>query len=119
SGANGICALTFTAGTFDVNNLQIGFQTQAGTSAGVGVFNVNTTNAFLTVNSALSLGACGSGSSTNLTQGALNIFGGTATVNSIVVGGGSGTNSIAVNNGTLALAVTAGSPALPINTIAL
>jgi autotransporter-associated beta strand protein len=118
SGANGTGALTFTAGTFGVNTLQIGFQTQAGSSAGIGFVTLNGPNALLNVNNVL-LGACGGAVSTNVTRGVLNVFGGTAGVNSIAVGPGSGANLVAVNAGTLAITNTAGTSALPIDTVAL
>lgn len=119
SGANGVGVLTFTAGTFDVNTLQIGFQTQAGVSAGIGLVNVNGTNAALNVNTVVELGFCGSGSSTNATTGTLFVNGGAANVNTIAVGAGSGTNAVVVNNGSLILANAAGSLAQPLGIFAL
>jgi hypothetical protein len=108
SGANGIGVLVYNSGTFNVNTLQIGFQTQAGTSAGIGSVTLSGADAYLFVNNTLSLGACGSGSSTNITMGTLNLFGGTAAVNTVTVGAGSGTNTLAISAGTLILTNTAG-----------
>jgi hypothetical protein len=119
SGNNGIGVLTFSDGTFDVNTLQIGFQTQSGVSAGIGTVTLNGAGAVLEVNSSVLLGGCGGAAGTNVTHGVLNIFGGTAGVNGIAVGAGSGTNVVAVNGGTLAITNTAGTAALPIDTVAL
>ena len=114
SGANGIGALNFSSGIFDVNTLQIGFQTKSGTSAGIGFVNVSGANATLNVNTILELGFCGGATSTNTTFGALFINAGAASINSIATGAGSGTNVIALNNATFSLTNTAGSPALPV-----
>src|SRR6185312_16153247 len=119
SGNNGIGVLTYTLGTFNVNTLQIGSQTQAGVSAGIGTVNLNGPNATLFVNNTVTLGACGGAASTNVTHGVLNVNGGTAGVNAIAVGPGSGTNVLAISGGTLAITNTVGSFALPVDTVAL
>jgi autotransporter-associated beta strand protein len=119
SGANGIGVLTYSSGIFEVNTLQVGFQTQSGVSAALGFVTLNGPNAVLNVNSVVTLGACGGAVSTNVTRGALNVFGGIAGVNAISIGPGSGANALAVNAGTLAITNTAGTLAVPIDTVAL
>jgi len=119
SGANGVGALIFGDGTFAVNNLQIGFQTQSGTSAGIGLVTLNGPGAVLNVGGTITLGGSGGSVATNLTRGVLNIFGGTVGVDTIAAGAGSGANVLAMNGGTLILTNTAGTPDLPINTVAM
>lgn len=123
---------TFNAGTVNVNNLTNGWQLPGDvTDTGIGQVNVN--GGTLTVNNQLVL-ASGVASSyvggnpdttknnivTNLyygasvyatnafAQGTLNINGGTVLANSIIAGGG--ISSVAMDNGTLVLTNTAGSP---------
>src|SRR6185312_15543502 len=106
-------------GTFAVNTLQIGFQTKAGTSAGIGFVTLKGPNAVLNASDVIALGACGSGSATNVTRGVLNIFGGTVGASAITAGAGSGGNTVAMNGGTLILTNAAGTPDLPIDSVAL
>jgi hypothetical protein len=120
TGANSFGVLTFTAGTIDVNTLQIGFQSQSdATSAGIGRVNVSGTNAVLIVNSLLELGHTSGGAGTTNTFGMLAINGGAASINEITCGAGSGTNVLFVSNGTLDLTTAAGSAAVPIAVVAL
>lgn len=119
TGANSIGVLMFGSGTMDVNTLQIGFQAQSGaTSGGIGRVSVNGSNALLTVNTLLELGHSSGGGGTSNTFGVLNINGGTVQANSIAAGAGSGSNMIAMSNGTLIITNTAGMPTSPINTLA-
>jgi autotransporter-associated beta strand protein len=109
TGANSSGVLTFTDGTFDINTLQIGFQAQSGaTSAGIGRVNVNGT-AKLLVNNVLELGHTSGGAGTTNTVGTLSINGGSVFADSIAAGAGSGSNSIAINNGSLVVTNSAGS----------
>jgi autotransporter-associated beta strand protein len=109
TGANSSGVLTFSSGTIDVNTLQIGFQAQSGaTSAGIGRVNVNGA-AKLSVNDLLELGRTSGGAGNTNTVGSLSINGGSVFANSIASGPGSGSNSIAINNGTLIVTNSAGS----------
>jgi hypothetical protein len=120
SGANSYGLLTFASGTIDVNTLQIGFQAQSGaTSAGVGRVNVSGTNALLVVNTLLELGHTSGGAGTTNTFGTLFVNGGSVSANTIAAGADSGTNLLALNNGTLIAAATVGTPAAPIGIVAL
>jgi hypothetical protein len=120
TGSGGSGTLTFVSGMINVNTLQVGVQSASGaTSSGVGQVNVNGTNAVLVVNSVLTLGATSGGAGTTNTYGALNINRGTVLANAIVAGAGSGSNSIAVGNGTIVVTNTLGTPAVPISTLRL
>jgi hypothetical protein len=120
TGANSTGVLTFTSGTFDVNMLQVGFQAASGaTSAGIGRVNVSGAGAVLVVNNTIELGHTSGGDGTTNTFGTLYINGGTVLANAIVIGAGSISNTLAMNGGTLNLATTAGTPAAPINKVAL
>jgi len=127
-----IGTLTFDAGTINVNNLTNGWQVaNSGTNStdtGIGTINVNGTGT-LAVNQSLIL-ALGSAGFTVLgtndaqtppissyAQGTLNINGGTVRANSILNGGGIA--AITVNNGTLTITNSAGTPAKPLSAISL
>jgi len=103
AGGNG--TLTFSAGTIDVNTLELGYQVAAGSSAGRGIFNVNGTG-LLSVNKDIRLArnlGPGSGSLVTNSIGNLNINAGTVRVYGNVADGG-GTSILTVtNNGTLDL----------------
>jgi hypothetical protein len=115
TGANSSGTLTFVSGTINVNTLQIGVQSANGaTSAGAGHVNVNGTNALLVVNSVLRVGATSGGAGTTNTYGTLSINRGTVWANTIVAGAISGTNSIDIGSGALAVTNTIGTPAAPI-----
>ena len=134
--------LTLSAGTFDVNSVTNGWQTQSGNDVGVGIINVNGT-ASLIVNTVLEMGRVNGSAVTN-SRGVLNINGGTAQIaaintalgstnNSISVNGGSfiltnatldasagpGLNSFAISNASLTLQVQTLSPALLVTNIAV
>ena len=120
TGADSIGVLTFSAGTLDVNTLQVGFQAQSGaTSAGIGRVNVSGTYARLVVNSLLELGHTSGGGGTTNSFGTLFVNGGSVSVNTIAAGTGSGANLLALNNGILIAASTVGTPAAPISVVAL
>jgi autotransporter-associated beta strand protein len=120
NGADSIGVLTFTAGTLDVNTLQVGFQAQSGaTSAGVGRVNVSGPGALLVINSVLELGHTGGGTGSTNTIGTLFINGGTVQANTISAGAGSGSNSLGLNNGTLVVSNTAGLPGAGIASVSL
>jgi hypothetical protein len=120
TGAGGTGTLTFSSGTINVNALRVGVQAASGaTSGGVGHVNVNSTNALLVVNSVLTLGATSGGTGTANSYGTLNINGGTVQANAIAAGAGSVLNSIAVQNGTLAVTNTVGTSTLGIPTVTL
>jgi hypothetical protein len=127
--------LTFNAGTLDVNNLTNGFQLAnpggtipAGDSSdsGTGILNVN--GGTLKVNNTLVLG---SGVSTlsvprspdgvsvpAIAQGTLSVNGGTILANSVIEGN-FGLAFINLNNATLVLTNTAGTPANAVSSFAL
>ena len=105
NGANtpGNGTLTFSAGTFDVNTLDVGYSVDA---AGLGTVNVN--GGSLVVNATLEL-AHGIGA-----FGTLNVSGATVTANASITAGGA--SAVSLNNATLnvtnatATIGTAGSP---------
>jgi hypothetical protein len=120
TGASSSGLLAFTSGTLDINSLQIGCQSASGaTSAGVGRVNVAGPGAVLVVNNTLELGHTSGGSGTTNTFGTIYVNDGAVRANAIVVGSGSVSNTLAINGGTLNLATSAGSPAAPINNVAL
>jgi hypothetical protein len=95
---NGTGTFTFNSGTLDVNILQLGVDTgNSGTSAGIGVLNIN--GGLLTVNSNLQLGVFVTGSG-GTPQGTLNVNGGTVQATNII---GGGTSVINLNSGTMDL----------------
>jgi autotransporter-associated beta strand protein len=113
AGANnpGFGTLTFGAGNFDVNTLEIGYSTLNA----IGTGTVNANGGSLLVNSLLELGhATGS-------SGALNISNATVTANAgITVGGG--TSTVRMTGGTLNvtnLTATIGTTANPLNTFSV
>jgi hypothetical protein len=108
--------LTLTDGTLDVNTLEAGYQNSSAAAAVVtGTVNVRN-NAQLVVNSTLRL-ARYTGSGT-LPVGTLNIFGGTVAGDGDILAGG-GNSTIAVNNGTLGITGSIGTPATPVTKVAL
>lgn len=131
--------LTFNAGTINVNNLTNGWQVPGDvTDTGIGQINVN--GGALTVNNKLVLAAGvsssyvggnfdGNNRATNLfygttfnatnafAQGTLNINSGTVRAGDLVAGGG--ISLVAINNGTLILTNTAGSPGSAIQSFAV
>jgi len=120
TGADSIGVLTFTSGIFDVNTLQIGFQSASGaTSAGIGMVNVYGANAMLRVNSVLELGHTSGGAGTANTFGTLSVNGGTVLANTIAAGAGSGANTVTLDNGTLVLSNTMGTPMSGIRAVQL
>src|SRR6185369_14113879 len=115
----GIGVLTFNNGTLDANLIRLGTMTDESTStnaSGVGIMNVNGA-ATLVVNTVLELAhtnttAVPTAAAVAGTRGTLNVNGGTVSANAIVSAGG--TAEIALNNGTLELAGTAGTSAAPL-----
>jgi hypothetical protein len=104
---SGTGTLTFNAGTIDVNQLEVGYQSQAGSlSAGFGTVNVNG-SAYLTVNSALRLAFTSGGTAG---AGTLNVNGGSASANNIVAGGGVSV-IMATAGGTVSVGMQIGTPA--------
>ena len=119
SGANpALGVLTFDGGTFDANTIEDGWQTVSGGGTGAGIINVNSnelsgTFGTLVVNSSLTLGEV-NGALTTGSAGTLNINGGLVLANSIIAGGGNAT--VTMNQGTLILTNTAGSPGARLTT---
>lgn len=106
----------FTAGTLNVNTLDVGnqfFTTTGNSNPMAGLVNVNGPAATLVVNTSLILGNTTVNSvAAQKTSGKLLINSGTVMANQITVGGFSAaTNVIAMNNGTLVVSNTVGSPA--------
>jgi autotransporter-associated beta strand protein len=119
TGANSSGVLTFTAGTIDVNTLQIGLQAQSGaTSGGIGRVNVNG-SARLYINNVLELGRTSGGAGTTNTVGTLSINGGSVFANSLAAGAGSGSNTVAINNGSLVVTNSVGTLSVPITSVML
>ncbi|HWC60931.1 MAG TPA: autotransporter-associated beta strand repeat-containing protein [Verrucomicrobiae bacterium] len=120
---------TFGAGTFDVNTLEIGFQTATGPNGtttgtlnvnnnGIVTTNVNSglvsTGAVLSVNTTMRLARTNGG--TGAVTGTLSVNAGTVLANSIVAGGGNST--INLNAGALlVISNNAGTLAAPIRTL--
>lgn len=98
--------LTMTAGTLDVNTLEIGFQGNSLETGAINTGTVNINGGTLKVNTSLRLAKYGGG---GLSKGTLNITNGTVQANSIVAGGG--TSTININGGTLIVTNTAGTTA--------
>jgi hypothetical protein len=113
-GGNG--TLTFNAGVFNVNTLEVGFQVSGDSSYGTGMLNVNNSGTLI-VNNALGLGFVGASPNAN-TRGALNIHGGTAWLN-MLTNGGSGASSVTITGGTLGITNSIGMPAAPIPNFSL
>ena len=93
--------LTLSAGTFDVNSVTNGWQTQSGNDLGVGVINVNGTATFI-VNTVLEMGRVNGAAVAN-SRGVLNINGGSVRLNVLSANLGSTNNTISINSGVLAL----------------
>jgi autotransporter-associated beta strand protein len=108
--------LTFSAGTLDVNTLELGYQvTNTVSSVASGTVNVNGT-ATLRVNASLRLARhTGAGTAP---AGTLNVKGGTLYADSIVTEN-PGTSALTVTNGTLCVASHAGTAAAPLGTLRL
>jgi len=95
--------LTMTAGKFDVNTLEVGFQNNTGVpAANTGTVNIN--GGTLTVNTSLRLAFYGG--SGGLSHGTLNVTNGTVRANAIVAGGG--TSTVNLTGGTLIVTNTMG-----------
>ncbi|HWW02191.1 MAG TPA: autotransporter-associated beta strand repeat-containing protein [Candidatus Acidoferrum sp.] len=93
--------LTLSAGTFDVNSVTNGWQTQSGNDVGVGIINVNGT-ATLIVNTVLEMGRVNGAAVTN-SRGVLNLNGGSARIAALSAALGSTNNTISINGGSLVL----------------
>jgi uncharacterized repeat protein (TIGR03806 family) len=115
---NGTGALLFNNGTVDVNNLtngwSIGTGTTAGTDIGSGAIIVNGPGT-LKVNNVLSL-AQNTSTGTGIPAGVVNINGGSLLLNTVVAG--AGTSSIGLNNATMVLTNSIGTPAAGLGTLA-
>jgi autotransporter-associated beta strand protein len=122
--SSGTCTSTLTigAGTFDVNNLEIGWGNATGANgAATATFNVNNnglynTGAVLVVNNNLRLARTNGG--TGAIVGTLNVNGGTVVASNILAGGGSSTINLGTG-GKLIVSGTAGSLATPIRVFSL
>ena len=99
---------TFTAGNVNVNTLEVADQGSASTGSAVfgtmNVIGINGASPALTVNTTLELGhttLTGGATFALNTRGTLNIFNGAVNANNVIVGAGSITNIIAMNNATV------------------
>ena len=118
----GIGVLTFDTGTIDANIVRLGTMVDESSStnaSGVGTLNVNG-SATLVVNTVLELAhtnttAVAAASAIAGMRGTLNVNGGIVAANIIASAGG--TSVVALNNGTLELTGTAGTPAAPLTTL--
>jgi autotransporter-associated beta strand protein len=116
SGATGTATgtLTITAGTLDVNTLDVAIQTNtAVVGAATGTVNIN--GGKLTVNTSLRVAFYGGAG--GLSRGTLNITNGTVQANSIVAGGG--TSTVNMSGGTNSVTTTMGSVASPLSALNL
>ena len=104
--------LSITAGTLDVNTLQIGVQRAVNTASVTASVNISGTATLISTNIIVAQGAGGSGP----TVGALNITNGTVRAN---IAGGGGSSTVNVNAGTLSVTRNAGTPTAPLTTLIL
>ncbi len=115
--------LTFTSGTFDINNLLVGdqaFNATGNSNPMLGFVNVNGPNAVLVVNTNLILGnTTVSSTAAARTSGTLNVVNGSVFARTISVGVTSTNNVITMTNGTLVVIGTVASPAKGLTTLAL
>jgi pectin methylesterase-like acyl-CoA thioesterase len=115
--------LTFTSGTFDINNLLVGdqaFNATGNSNPMIGIVNVNGPTAALVVNSNLILGNTTVNSTAAArTSGTLNIVNGSVFARTISVGANSTNNVITMTNGTLAVTNTLASPGKALTTLTL
>src|SRR6185436_6245855 len=123
SGGTTTGILTFDAGTINVNTLNVGLQPAAANNlkVGIGTVNVGTnttigTSGTLVVNGTLNL-AVNAGSPT--TAGTLNITGGTIQAANIAAGTNGAASTVTVNDGSLIVTGTAGTPTAPLTTLNL
>jgi hypothetical protein len=105
---------TFTAGTLDVTNLQIGVQRAASTAPATGTMNVIGTATLSSAN--IIIAQTASGANASLVTGNLNVTNGTVRGN-ITAGGGNSTVNLI--SGTLAVSNNVGTPAAPLQTLNL
>ncbi|HSU57200.1 MAG TPA: autotransporter-associated beta strand repeat-containing protein, partial [Candidatus Dormibacteraeota bacterium] len=129
AGSGGCTAtLTLGAGTFDVNNLEIGWgnaNTAGATGTAAGTVNVNNNGGFgglgalVKVNTQLRLGRTNSPSGP--VTGILNVTGGRVQANTIVAGGGASTINLnsSFPNSSLIVTNTIGSLAAPIRNFSM
>ncbi len=129
AGSGGCTAtLTLGAGTFDVNNLEIGWgnaNTAGTTGTAAGTVNVNNNGSFgglgalVKVNTQLRLGRTNSPSGP--VNGTLNVTGGRVQANTIVAGGGGSTINLNSSspNSSLIVSNTIGSLAFPIRNFSI
>jgi hypothetical protein len=123
SGGTTTGILTFDAGSINVNTLNVGLQPAAANNlkVGIGTVNVGTnttigTSGTLVVNGTLNL-AVNAGSPT--TAGTLNITGGTIQAANIAAGTNGAASTVTVNDGSLIVTGTAGTPTAPLTTLNL
>jgi fibronectin-binding autotransporter adhesin len=104
-----------TAGTLNVNTLDIAIQTNTAVTGAASTGTVNINGGTLAANTYLRLGYYGGGGAAS--TGTLNITNGTVSATNIVAGGG--TSTINVSGGTLIVTNTMGSPASPLSALNL
>jgi hypothetical protein len=97
--------LTTSAGTLDVNTLQIGVQRSTSIATAAGTVNVNGTATLVSTN--IVLAQAFTGANASLVTGNLNITNGTVRAN---IAAGGGVSTVNVNAGTLAVTANAGTP---------
>jgi fibronectin-binding autotransporter adhesin len=106
--------LTLSAGTINLNNMEVGYQNASGYTGYNASGTVNVNGGTLVVNQSLEL-SHNSGSGTS--SGTLNINGGSVLAYIITTGGG--TNAFTVNNGTLSITNAVGTVAKPISSFSI
>ena len=106
--------LTTTAGTLDVNSLQVGLQRAINTATEAGTVNVNGTATL--VSPSILLATSFAGANASLVAGTLNVTNGAVRGN---IAAGGGISTVNVNAGTLTVTSAAGTPAAPLTALNL
>ncbi|HEV2694677.1 MAG TPA: autotransporter-associated beta strand repeat-containing protein [Verrucomicrobiae bacterium] len=107
--------LTMTAGTLNVNTMDIAIQTNAAVTGAASTGTVNVNGGTLVVNSSLRLGYYSGGGAAS--KGTLNITNGTVLATNIVAGGG--TSGINMSGGLLVVTNTMGTVAAPLSAVSI
>jgi len=106
--------ISLTAGTLDVNTLQLGVQRAINTATESGVVNLNGTATLASTNITLAL--TNAGANVLLVSGTINVTNGTVRGN---INSGGGISTVNIKSGTLIVANNVGSAAIPLTALNL